>query len=55
VNGKNGITEISKNLAKYRSKNNFFGSSKNNYLECPNWIVGMKIFYSIIIMLEHPT
>jgi len=28
VNGKNGFAEISKNLARYRSENNFVRSSK---------------------------
>jgi len=34
--GKNGSAEVSKNLVRYRSENNFVEIHQNNYIECLN-------------------
>jgi len=42
--GKNGFTKISKNLARYKSENNFVG--QNDYIAYSSWLL-IKIFCSI--------
>jgi len=55
IHGKNGSATVSKNLARYRSENNFVGPSKQ-LCRTLKLIASMsKLFAALLIMLEQPT
>jgi len=54
IHGKN-FAEVSKNLARYESENNFVWNCQNNYVGCLGWLLEGKLFAVLLIMLEIST